>query len=295
MTSSLLLHSRVKQNAQTYIDNPGHAVLISGPAGSGKRSLADYITANLLGVPTEKISQYPYFMLIEQPADKQEISIDSVREVIRKLKLKTVIESKGLVSRVVLIDGAQNLSAEAQSALLKAIEEPPAKTVFILTATSDTAVLPTISSRAQKLAVLPVSLDEAQTYYKNQYGGDKIDSAWRLSGGLGSLMSALLKNDDSHPLKQAVEQTKKFLTMSQYDRLLFIDSFSNNKAEIKSLLDALSRVLAALSYSAVKAGNQRQSQKLIKARKLVNSTAEDLSKNVSLRLAVLNLVLKLPV
>jgi DNA polymerase-3 subunit delta' len=181
--SELLVHEKTRNQLMHFLNKPSHALLIAGPAGNGKETLAKYLSAELLGTSYEKLSDYPYFTFLDKPDSKQEISIDSIRIVITKLQLKPVIEDGGQIKRLVLINQANLLSQEGQNALLKSIEEPQDNTVFILTAPSDDSVLPTISSRVQKIAVLPVSLGMATQYFGSKYTNNAIESSWRLSRG----------------------------------------------------------------------------------------------------------------
>jgi DNA polymerase III subunit delta' len=295
MPADLLMHSKTKKRASLILNQPPQALLVLGPAGSGKEFVAKNLAAELLGTQLENLAFYPYFTLVEKPAGKQEISIDAVRSVISELRLKPVVPSKGLAKRVVLINGANFLSHEAQNALLKVLEEPPGHTMFILTATSANKVLPTISSRTQKLLVLPVSLAEARSYYQKQYEKEAINSAWQLSQGAGGLLNALLKDDKEHQLKKSVNDAKKLLAMNRYDRLLYLDSLSSDKEEFSTFLDALNRILIALHHSAVEADNLNQSQKLAVGRKLTGEAMALINRNSSVRLIGINLALRLPV
>jgi DNA polymerase-3 subunit delta' len=295
MPADLLMHSKTKKRASLILNQPPQALLVLGPAGSGKEFVAKNLAAELLGTQLENLAFYPYFTLVEKPAGKQEISIDAVRSVISELRLKPVVPSKGLAKRVVLINGANFLSHEAQNALLKVLEEPPGHTMFILTATSANKVLPTISSRTQKLLVLPVSLAEARSYYQKQYEKEAINSAWQLSQGAGGLLNALLNDDKEHPLKKSVNDAKKLLAMNRYSRLLYLDSLSTDKEEFSTFLDALNRILTALHHSAVEADNLNQSQKLAGGRKLTGEALALINKNSSVRLIGINLALRLPV
>jgi DNA polymerase-3 subunit delta' len=295
MDSTLLLHPKTAKQLGLFLKRPSHAILIYGPQGMGKRHIVLHLSANLIGILPAKLDEHPYYYKIEKDKDKQEISIDAIRQINKKLGLKTVIPSSGPAKRVVSIINAENLSLEAQNALLKMLEEPPDGTVFVLSASSDTAVLPTIASRLQKTPIAPITQAQASQYFSGKYSASSIESAWRLSQGGAGLLSSLLANVDGHELRQAVELAKKFLSMKIYERIIFMDKLSGNKAELLSVLDALSRILAALQVAAVQSSNLAQSKKIVKARKLVESTTSTISKNTSARLAGLNLALKLPV
>lgn len=292
--AELLLHSNTRRQLDLVLNSPPHALLICGQNGSGRVALAELIGAHLLGTSIEKLGGQPYFMRVQKPAGKQEIPIEAIRGVIEQLKLKPVI-GQSAVKRIVLIENADQMSAEAQNALLKAIEEPPPATMFILTSLSDTAVLPTIASRTQKLRIGPISRDDSLKFFKTGYDAPAITSAWQLAGGTAGLMSALLRDDNRHELKLAVENAKQLLKLSRYDRLLYLDRISGDRIELAALLDALSRILAALHRSAVLANNDKAAKKLTTARKQIDRALNNLGNNTSPRLIALDLALSLPV
>lgn len=75
----------------------------------------------------------------------------------------------GLASKVFIVDEAELLdrstsNAVSQNALLKTLEEPPAGTVIILVTSSEDRLLPTIRSRAQRIAFAPLSDDAMQSW-----------------------------------------------------------------------------------------------------------------------------------
>ncbi len=106
------------------------------------------------------------------------ISIDQVREVEREIS-RPPVEGR---RRVVLILNAENLTVEAQNALLKVLEEPPAHTVFLLVSSSPTAVLPTIRSRCRTLRFTTLSEEEFRALPWAQEGVS-VTTLYRLSGG----------------------------------------------------------------------------------------------------------------
>ena len=154
-----------------------HALILAGPAGIGKATLAFRLTrfllaqqeqeSGLFGEPEKPQSLYiksddPVFrrvasgghadlLTVERELDekkgrlKNDISVESVRRIAPFLR-KPAAEGGW---RAVIVDGAECLNASSQNALLKILEEPPAKTVLILTTTQPGIFLPTIRSRCR--------------------------------------------------------------------------------------------------------------------------------------------------
>lgn len=284
---SILMHERTKKQLQLFTKNPSHALLITGLPGAGKGYLAQTAAAQLLGLKNlSDLEHYPYFIHVVRQEDKQEISIDAVRELIHKLQLKTP-GSRG-IRRVVIIEDAQLLSDEAQNSILKVLEEPPADTVIMLTAPSIRAVLPTISSRAQRLEVLPVPLKNATGYFDGEYGDKSVQSAWNLSEGALGLMIALLDDSKIHPLKSAVEDVRTLLQQDTFERLITLDKLSKDKESLTIFLEAILRVLAVLNRT-----SGSTNKRVLAGRKLVLNLQKQLADNANPRLVALELGLNL--
>lgn len=288
-TDSLLLHPKTRANIVTFLGQPAHALMIVGEAGSGKRSAAEAISSDLLGVPVDKLAVHPFFIKLQKPTDKQEISIDSVRNLLKQLRLKT----QGLAStrRVVVIEEANLLSEEAQNALLKTLEEPVADTVFILTAPSIMSVLPTIVSRVRVIPTHNVSKEAAMSFYAPDHEPEAIQSAWHLSSGSAELIESILADSDL-PLKQSIDDAKLFLSSDTYEKLLMAEQISKDKQSFDHFFEALEKILQALQRSP---NNQSKSatSRLLNNRKLVSKLRKARLTNVNSRLIALELALNL--
>jgi hypothetical protein len=285
----LLIHPTTRSQLESFIGHPVGAILLVGPAGSGKGVLAREVIARLLGIDSQKLVEHPYFSHLQRPVGKSEIPIDDVRHLISALKLRVPDQESRQVNRAVLIEDAHYLSGEAQNALLKLLEEPPLATVFVLSVTSEDKILPTVVSRAQKVTVLAPTLEDSLRFYPDK-PAKTLEANWRLSRGAPGLLSALL-SDDSHPLKGAVESAKQFLSQDQYHRLITLKQFSG-KESLGLFLDGLGRVLAALQSESIKKGARNQG-KLLAARKLVDKLVVYHEANVSSRLIGLMLATEL--
>jgi len=129
------IKTQIKKN------NLNHAYLFYGPGK--KKEISFRFAEDILLQPRQKFPFLYEFIMLEREAGEEKIKIERVREMIRKISLR----SPG--RRVVLILGAELLSEEAANALLKTLEEPPKNTIFILTSSDIKEVLSTIVSRCQ--------------------------------------------------------------------------------------------------------------------------------------------------
>ena len=111
---------------------------------------------------------------------QQHISVDTIRDVTAKSQQKAV----GNGWKVLIIDQAQTMQGAAANALLKFIEEPPYKTVWVLITNKRAAMLRTILSRCQPLAFSPLSLENVKEILtRTQANVTNADLCARYSAG----------------------------------------------------------------------------------------------------------------
>lgn len=256
--SLLVFHPLTKLALNGFVERPGHALLLTGLPGSGKATTAQFVAAKLLRISANAHAtdlEHPYVRII-RPVDNKAISIETIRGIQQFLRLRVPGSKADNIARAIIIEDAQLLTIEAQNALLKTLEEPPNDTVLILTATSIDAVLPTIQSRIQKLAVLPPAADELNAYFSNAgFKSADVQRALMLSGELPGLATALLTKDMEHPLVAATTHARGILQSKTYERLLLVDGLSKQRdlcLNILYILGQMSR-MALLKASDPKA------------------------------------------
>jgi replication-associated recombination protein RarA len=134
-----------------------HAYCLVGPAHIGKHTMAREIAAQYLGVSVAQLELHPDITQLA-PEDKEngKIKIEMVRTC-KEFLSQTSVHGRGLV---VIIDDAHTLTDEAANALLKSIEEPPKKTLFLLVTPFDSLLPETIRSRCQTVQCAPMSFSE---------------------------------------------------------------------------------------------------------------------------------------
>ncbi|MCS6998316.1 MAG: DNA polymerase III subunit gamma/tau [Aquificaceae bacterium] len=157
---------RILRNAVKF-NKLSHAYLFAGPRGTGKTTLARILTKALNCLKPEEgepcgvcenctaIDRGSFPDLIEIDAASNR-GIDDVR-AIRDAVSYAPIKGK---YKVYILDEAHMLTKEAFNALLKTLEEPPQKTIFLLCTTEYEKIMPTILSRCQRLVFSKLS--EAQ-------------------------------------------------------------------------------------------------------------------------------------
>ena len=145
-------------------DGVYHAWLFVGPPGSGRSNLARAFAQSLIckadGCGQCKDCQlvtagnHPDLSVLT--TDKVVITIDEVRALVASSSLGS---STGGY-RVMLIEDADRMAERSSNVLLKALEEPPEKTIWLLCAPSEMDMLPTIRSRVRKLNLSVPSVEE---------------------------------------------------------------------------------------------------------------------------------------
>ncbi|OGX30592.1 MAG: hypothetical protein A3G37_02805 [Omnitrophica WOR_2 bacterium RIFCSPLOWO2_12_FULL_46_30] len=109
--------------------------------------------------------EHPDLHWLDLKEDSESVGIEQIRQMQSAVNLKPF---EGRV-KVFVINNAQALSEEAANCLLKVIEEPPADSVIILITTRLRAVLPTISSRCQKIKFSNLRRTQVEGILKQDY------------------------------------------------------------------------------------------------------------------------------
>jgi len=183
-----------------------HAWLLAGPRGIGKATLAYrfarflmqfpdgggrtslQVAAEAAGARRIAASAHPDVLVIERAYDaknkriKSEIAVDDARLAGNFFALTAGAGGW----RVAIVDAADDLNGESANALLKILEEPPPKSVFLLVAHRPGVLLRTIKSRCIHMELSPLNLDDTMRVLREISPGtdeSALRRAAELSGG----------------------------------------------------------------------------------------------------------------
>jgi DNA polymerase-3 subunit delta' len=173
--------AQLEQAVRSREDGVHHAWLMTGPPGSGRSNLAVAFAAALLcseegcgncrSCTLAMSGNHPDIDVLS--TEKVGISIEEVRNLVLSSQLGG---SMGRY-RIMIIEDADRMAERSSNVLLKALEEPPAGTVWILCAPSEADMLPTIRSRVRRITLKTPAVEEVAQLLVER---DSIDYALAL-------------------------------------------------------------------------------------------------------------------
>ncbi|MBR5139710.1 MAG: AAA family ATPase [Clostridia bacterium] len=195
-------------------DRYNHALLICGPSGSGKKTLALEICAalNCLNAADDRFplpcggcnncrriyeDNYPDIKRLKKDASKATIGVEELREF-REDMFLSAVESE---HKIYIIDQADKMTPNAQNALLKVLEEPPPAVIILLLCEEADKILTTIKSRAQLAVMQRFGADEIVSYLlsKGEIGNadkDKVKENLSFADGRIGKAIEILRSPD---------------------------------------------------------------------------------------------------
>ena len=238
------------QNAIT-MDKVSHAYIINGPEKSGKMILAEAFATTL---QCEEGGAEPcmechsckqavgrnqpdiLYMLHEKP---NTISVDDIRT---QLNNDIVIKPYSSKYKVYIVDEAEKMNVQAQNALLKTIEEPPAYAVIILLTTNADRFLPTILSRCVTLNIKAVPDEKIKKYLMSHYQIPDYQAEVCVAFAQGNVGKAiaLASSEDFNELKaSAIQLIKRLDDIDLYEMTEAVKQISEYKLEINDYFDLM--------------------------------------------------------
>ena len=298
---SLLGNDRLKHNLTAALarNRISHFYLISGPEGSGKKTLAQLLAAGILCSGSDSpcltcsacrkvmADTHPDFITVQDPEHKN-ISVSIVRQIRDDMfVLPNEADKKIYVF-------SQDLGIEGQNALLKILEEPPSYGVFMLLTDNPEKLLPTVRSRCTHLQLQALQEDILRHRLQKDFPAaekETISAAISRSGGyLGQALQLLQDDAAISPQTQsfcaafsqrsALELTITLIPMEKWKRDQLIPELSRWTELLQQAL-VYQNGLHVLSPIAQELGRQRSAAELMQAVRHLQKAIEYAQGNVS--------------
>ena len=247
------------QNAIT-MDKVSHAYIINGPDKSGKMMLAEAFAMTLqcerragIGKDSEGVAEacmdchsckqaaghnQPDIIYVSHEKPNT-ISVDDIRS-----QINNDISIKPYSSRykIYIVDEAEKMNVQAQNALLKTIEEPPAYAVILLLTTNADTFLPTILSRCVTLNIKVVPDEKIRKFLMKHYQIPDYQAEVCVAFAQGNVGKAiqLASSDDFNELKaSALQLIKRLEDIELYEMTEAVKQISEYKLEINDYFDLM--------------------------------------------------------
>jgi len=242
-----------------------HAYLLSGPRGSGKKTMALSIAAFLANQSAgEEMceiilkQQAPDVAVIKRQEEKKTIGVDVIRDFISKVALSP----SDLEFKFYIFDEADLMTPQAQNSLLKIIEEPPKDVYIFLLCENSSSMLQTVRSRVQSIQMERFSHGFIYDYLKENTAqgrsaySEVLDFASRMSGGsIGKAIELLTDSDGYDLYKRTADvidiQSKKRIGSVYYEFLQKISELYGNRETAFIVLDYLSMAYRDIMISKI--------------------------------------------
>lgn len=239
--SNLSFGEGVRRRLETALGRLSHAYIVSGPAKSETRALADCLAAAYVcsgegskpcGVCPDcrkaKGEIHPDIIRLTVPEDKRFITVEQVR----RLRADAYVRPNEAQRKVFIIEDAQAMNDSAQNALLKVLEDGPSYLAFLLLVENPQQLLPTIRSRCETLSLVA------------QPGEDTSEVSGELREKAAQLAALLTKGDERTLVEYTVALENQ--KMSKDTLLVFLDALEDSLRP--ELLKTPNRVLPLMEH-----------------------------------------------
>ena len=247
----VLGHEEVIRHLQNAVEKEqvSHSYIFAGEKGSGKKLLAKLFAMTLQCEEHKKepclhcsscikalSRNHPDSIYVEH-VKPTSIGIEEIRE-----QLVSDVEIKPYTGpyKIYIVDEAEKMTIQAQNALLKTIEEPPAYAVILLLANNNTGLLPTITSRCVTLNFKPVRDEVIRKYLMEElhvpdYQAD-VSVAFA-QGNVGKAKQIATAEDFTEMMDAAFRILRRGSDMEVYEMVDALKNLSEQKHTIYEYLD----------------------------------------------------------
>ena len=244
MFENIIGQSSIKNMLQSSIKNDkiSHSYIFEGAAGMGKKLMAYTFAGYLVcetgnscgkcrGCVLAKTGTHPDIITVRPKDGKKNIGVDDVRETIKTAQVKPYMAEK----KIIILPDCDGITAEAQNAMLKVIEEPPEYIVFLILIQNSNTLLETVRSRSIKLEFLPYSDDEIKKAIAVSEINPYILSY--CEGNIGRAKELVFDDEFVHLRNEFFEKLPSLKSTSGYKSFEIANFFESSKDNADILLD----------------------------------------------------------
>jgi DNA polymerase-3 subunit delta' len=262
-----------------------HAWLLAGMDGIGKTSFAWHIANHVLSNGQNSIGRFdphnrvtklvqaeahPDMLVVRRATDEKTGELRNVIVVDDALKVASFLRRTSTHGgwRVVIIDEAHTLNRFGENAILKILEEPPARALILMTATTPGALLPTIRSRCRILHLEPLDSAHMKTILSRSVPALSAEDTERLialSGGSAGFALKIARTE-SLPLYEELLALLDALPAVDVPRLHKLADQISRKADIESFEVISALLLDRLREAALQAARDGADRGLVERR-----------------------------
>ncbi|GLB27787.1 DNA polymerase III subunit delta' [Lacrimispora xylanolytica] len=249
--NDIIGHDTIKEHFKKAIesDHVSHAYILTGETGMGRKSLANAFAMTLLcekgksepcmechACKQVMSSNHPDLIFVghEKPGS---IGVDDIRE---QIKDTIMIRPYSSYYKIYIVDEAEKMTVQAQNALLKTIEEPPAYAIIMLLTTNQEAFLPTILSRCVQLKLKPLKDSVVKSYLMGSLGIKESRADIYAAFARGNLGRAIhLASSEEFQLlySELLHMLKHLKEMDIMELLFYIKKMKDENLDIYDCLD----------------------------------------------------------
>lgn len=246
-------HEQIIEHLQNAIelDKVSHAYIINGEKGSGKMLLADAFALTLQcekqgRIPCLKCHSCKQALSGNQPdiihvthEKPNVITVDEIRsQLVNDIQVKPYSSPR----KIYIIDEADLMNPQAQNAILKTIEEPPAYGVIVMLTSNAQSLLPTILSRCVQLNIKPVKDSVLKRYLMERLRVPDYKAELSIAFARGNVGKAvkLAQSENFDVIKKdALDMLRYLEDMELYEVIEWVKKITEYKLEINDFLDIL--------------------------------------------------------
>lgn len=253
----LLGNENVKEQISVLMESNRlpHAIIIEGEEGIGKKTFAREIAAALVcrsneNKPCYQCSQchkaekgiHPDIYEHTATGGTNSFHIQTVRDIISDI----CMPPNEAEFKVYILGNAHCINENAQNAILKVLEEPPAYAVFILTVENRSMLLETVLSRSVVLSLNGVNAKDGAEYIVNE--NDEIDynsafsAVTALRGNIGKAKESIIGGKMKETVDLVTNICNAIMADNEYELIKCVSAFSKDRKELTTALSMLKMI-----------------------------------------------------